>query len=656
MAEDMPQDSSRPQETSQDSGVSSEGKLSNPTGENTAVQSNQKPQVPTTQNNQNNKKYDLGVLFVHGIGKQKPGDTFETMFWPIKNKLEEILTQNLSSGSTRIIKGYYKATRRNCLKTNTSLMGLDVELQDLGNCKNVAFRESYWHEKNINNRNVSSCEIIKGFLVGAVDIVQAALRIFLLKILQPRVSTIAFMLFMGFVYASFGSSYFRDFVSKNEVNWVIINVILCFLGVILICLFCIKLPDIESLVGQVQSSRLGYVSKYVNTVSGDIRLLMNESTDVLIVSHSMGGYLAYKAIARMSRFNGTIYFVGMGSGLGPMSIIEKPKKVKGKHHLGFRWEKIDIWVYLILFLLVWSELVTLWVNLFILLSDKERDGFILYIKNSANVPALVGLIINVATIFLVYFIVLVYMNGKFRIESLKGVVRYEFYYPADLVGNTSRFVYSNDVNSTRIGDIFNLSILGNVYKRLIFAHDMGYYIKNDIVVNSLSSMVALGAKIRGFSAKNINVELCRQSRKYQWLWVSYITFSILGFVLLLWEFSNAESPLSIAGAIYITPLLIALEYISYFVSSSIFKPLVYSYFMLVWKSDWKFGWRLWVIRAAYTLIDFVLISLVAPSLLIRVIGQEGFLSAVILFVIFSIFVAFGIEYCSKLYKIQKSSL
>ena len=157
MAEELPQDSLGPQETSQDSGVSSEAQLSNTTGGNTVGQSKQNSQSLTTQSNQNNKKYDLGVLFVHGIGKQKPGDTFETMFWPIKNKLEEILAQNLSSGSTRIIKGYYKATKRNCLKTDTSLTGLDVELQDSGNCKNIAFRESYWHEKNINNQRKNHC-------------------------------------------------------------------------------------------------------------------------------------------------------------------------------------------------------------------------------------------------------------------------------------------------------------------------------------------------------------------------------------------------------------------------------------------------------------------------------------------------------------------
>ena len=76
MAEELSQDSSKHQEASKDSGVSSEGQLSNPTGENTVEQNNQKSQAVTKQNNQNNKKYDLGVLFVHGIGFQERGDVF----------------------------------------------------------------------------------------------------------------------------------------------------------------------------------------------------------------------------------------------------------------------------------------------------------------------------------------------------------------------------------------------------------------------------------------------------------------------------------------------------------------------------------------------------------------------------------------------------
>ena len=87
MAEELPQNSSGSQVASKDSGVSSEGQLSNQTGESVAVQSNQESQSSGSQNNQNNKKYDLGVLFVHGIGFQKPGETFKTMYEPIKEKL-----------------------------------------------------------------------------------------------------------------------------------------------------------------------------------------------------------------------------------------------------------------------------------------------------------------------------------------------------------------------------------------------------------------------------------------------------------------------------------------------------------------------------------------------------------------------------------------
>lgn len=87
MTEELSQDSLRPQETSKDSGVSSEGQLFNPTGKSATVQSNQNSQAPTTQNNKNNKKYDLGVLFVHGIGNHERGETFDAMYDSIKDEL-----------------------------------------------------------------------------------------------------------------------------------------------------------------------------------------------------------------------------------------------------------------------------------------------------------------------------------------------------------------------------------------------------------------------------------------------------------------------------------------------------------------------------------------------------------------------------------------
>lgn len=156
MAEDMPQDSSRPQETSQDSGVSSEGKLSNPTGENTAVQSNQKPQVPTTQNNQNNKKYDLGVLFVHGIGNQKSGDTFSAIYPSIRDEfnsdsyLKYREVSRPSNGPTEAVGEIY-----------------------YGNIvKNVIFRESNWNKNYSNPVNTVSKRtwlvVVKEWIVNRI--------------------------------------------------------------------------------------------------------------------------------------------------------------------------------------------------------------------------------------------------------------------------------------------------------------------------------------------------------------------------------------------------------------------------------------------------------------------------------------------------------
>lgn len=125
MAEDMPQDPSRPQETSRDSGVIVEVQSSNSTGKSVAVQSNQNSQAPTTQNNQNNKKYDLGVLFVHGIGKQCRGETFKGMYYPI---IDELKSQNISVNEVSI---------------NDNSAITVVSRDNLS--KSILFQESHWN-------------------------------------------------------------------------------------------------------------------------------------------------------------------------------------------------------------------------------------------------------------------------------------------------------------------------------------------------------------------------------------------------------------------------------------------------------------------------------------------------------------------------------
>ena len=155
MTEELSQDSSRPQEASKDFGVSSERQLSNPTGESVAVQSNQNSQAPTTQNNKNNKKYDLGVLFVHGIGIQKPGDTFNAMYNTIEQEFS--LRRDISLNVLSL--------------TNYSKV---VSVSHANKSKNILFKESHWNGlgASSNHKNIMRGgglqENLLGFLKACV--------------------------------------------------------------------------------------------------------------------------------------------------------------------------------------------------------------------------------------------------------------------------------------------------------------------------------------------------------------------------------------------------------------------------------------------------------------------------------------------------------
>lgn len=608
MAEDMPQDSSRPQETSQDSGVIVEVQSSNSTGKSVAVQSNQNSQAPTTQNNQNNKKYDLGVLFVHGIGFQNPGDTFKTIFWPVKKRLEELITHKASNGATNLTHLYYGATN------NAPLIGVDMEVIDSRSRKNIAFRESYWHEANINKKGIN--------FLGNINTIQAVLRLFFLKILQPRVSTIIFTIFAGFIIRSLSSSYFLSIFEGDEINWFIVAVIFCLLALGSIIVIAKKIPEIKSLWRQIQFSKLGYASNYIKVVSRDIRLIMNESENILIISHSMGGYLAYKALARINGFKGEICFVGMGSGLGPMSIIESDRK-DGKETVfcGFVKElRTNILVYLTLFSLLSVELVTLWFNLSLFFARRWDNGFIFITRGLSGTPILMCIFINISMILLVYLVVHTFLNSGFKIGYLGEETHYEFYYPADLVGNTSRFVYSRDINDARVGGILGLSVVDNIFKRVIFAHDMGYYMKNNTVIDSSSCLVGSGAKIQNFSLRDIEKNLNKNCRKDQLFWIWLIFLGIYGFQVLMDTYKEYNASLPFYAIIYSGPMFVFLEYVSYFILGSVVKTLIHLYCLKV-----DLNSRLY--RAiSFLAVDVSMIILMAPLLFINIYGRPGFLS------------------------------
>lgn len=114
MAEELPQNSSGSQVASKDSGVIAGVQSSNSTGKSATVQ-----------NNQSNKKYDLGVLFVHGIGKQCRGETFKGMYYPI---IDELKSQNISVNEVSI---------------NDNSAITVVSRDNLS--KSILFQESHWN-------------------------------------------------------------------------------------------------------------------------------------------------------------------------------------------------------------------------------------------------------------------------------------------------------------------------------------------------------------------------------------------------------------------------------------------------------------------------------------------------------------------------------
>lgn len=352
MTEELSQDSSRPQETSQDSGVSSEGQLSNPTGENTAAQNSQKSQVVTKHNNQNNKKYDLGVLFVHGIGSQQKGDTFEEMYIPIKNEFNEdknFLFVELEGDDT-VAK---------CPIIDKRPLGGNGRID-------VIFRESHWNgvgSKSTNNAPQNSksklCNFFKGVIRDFLGFIKSI--IYLLYFLASGIfySRIRFLISLLLFYAIVILVVFPNNLieAKGWAPWIVIGgFVVCMLyPPVSAAVFhmlkglcsLVKNPvhAIKQLFKQPRRSSERKVpfktlyqqindmvmyghhqsgGMYINRVKEDILNLLGESQKILVVAHSMGGLLSYEALKSIeSNYPGRIKFYGVGSGLGPVTVLRQ---------------------------------------------------------------------------------------------------------------------------------------------------------------------------------------------------------------------------------------------------------------------------------------------------------------------------------------------
>lgn len=347
MAEDMPQDSSRPQDTSQDSGVSSEGQLSNPAGESAAAQSNQKPQAVTKQNNQNNKKYDLGVLFVHGIGSQMPGETLNAIYPKIKDEF-------MANGSLR-----YNDTQQ---VSKTSAIDATIYNQHDGSNKNIAFRESHWNnlsnEVDIKNYMsngpfsiglLKACKYILISLLaacishakGLVAFISLVFIMFLMvreKVSQAVPFTVAAVLALVVISACLA------WINKMEIKEINLRTVFAWIEN---CLT--KARDLFSknywynLWDDLKSLKtsLMWLYQQIDGISGDgsngmkvqnptlavrndIQNLVNECDAVTVVAHSMGAYLSVDALQKVQDIDkDKLHLITFGSGFAPVSLLRE---------------------------------------------------------------------------------------------------------------------------------------------------------------------------------------------------------------------------------------------------------------------------------------------------------------------------------------------
>lgn len=463
MTEDMPQDSSRPQEAPKDSGVSSKGQLSNPAGEYVTVQSNQESQPPGSHNNQNNKKYDLGVLFVHGIGNQKPGDTFKDIYKPLKEEIEE-------NKEILFIELNKSITEAEC--------AVDTKGPQSQNKRaNVIFRESNWNGSGgVSNTPTGRWECAKGTVKAFLYITHALASVVLfgklriiLGIIIAASMVIQYDLFnKSFKYAGEIYGYLKDCCHIDTILitalvavtffllwkfWdIFLKVINLFMSrKILHLIRCKYLSSKDILIILYQQINNvvthGYTlgaNNYILQVIKDISDLRDESKKVIIIAHSMGGFLTHEALKSfISITPNTIYFNGVGSGLGPVTILRN--RLLGKLELNKKYTKawrvfFVVTISLVLFL-IWYVCSIYKIVTYLILTLRG---------DSINFPIYAA----IAPLLIIAFKAFLFISKRRVFEGqdnnfLQGVSWKEYAHFTDFVGNSATYVYGNHVELYR---------------------------------------------------------------------------------------------------------------------------------------------------------------------------------------------------------------
>ena len=185
-------------------------------------------------------------------------------------------------------------------------------------------------------------------------------------------------------------------------------------------------------------------NNYISQVTEDISGLRDESKKVMIIAHSMGGFLTHEALKSfISITPNTIYFNGVGSGLGPVTILRN--RLLGKLELNKKYTT------------AWRvfSVVTISLGLFSFWYIRSIYEIATYLiltlrGDSINFP----ICAVIAPLLIIVFKAFLFISKRRVFEGqdnnfLQGVSWKEYAHFTDFIGNSATYVYGNHVELYR---------------------------------------------------------------------------------------------------------------------------------------------------------------------------------------------------------------
>lgn len=475
MTEELSQDSSRYQETSEGLDVNAGEQAVNSVEDTAVARGSQRKQAHT-----NKKKYDLGVLFVHGIGNQKSGKTFKQMFWPIK---EEFKSSN-KAGFREI---YSRATN----------ISQEVEILKGGLSRKALFSESLWNNNRVNQASGHATRRSNDVLGFIKVLLYLAYFTSILVRKKLRVVVALFVFFLWLAIVINPKQYSFSEGDKIELSSLFLILLFCIAVIgIFICFILNRIggswqyivkpfESLKNLYQQIDAA-VRYDSfnegkEYCNRVKDDIERMNENCNKLLVVAHSMGGLLSYKALGEMGANSKGIHLLGVGSGLGPVFVlspkkvlkmnwqsIPKGEKIREIFEIAGRWliyikvkhpwpsllcrSFVSCFITLLFLLLLWGIAVGV-LSLFIV-GGVDKDftvfppvhiSFMIFTLNFEipfigffHLPAYLALLLQCAIVSVIVFV-------KYRTNGIGDVEWKEYSHFLDPVGNSATHVYPKEV-------------------------------------------------------------------------------------------------------------------------------------------------------------------------------------------------------------------